>query len=139
MIANQLILFGSCSALPTGSRSASTSTTSRSTTVSTSGSPRRSRWRRAPRARDAITAGRFLGFTRDAPARIPSCCWSAQPRARSWSRATARSATASLGRQVTGPDDPGIIAAAVSGYAAIFGLLRFVRTHSYDIFVVYGC
>ena len=30
-----------------------------------------------------------------------------------------------------------VLAAAVSGYLAIFGLLRFVRTHSYDIFVIY--
>ena len=38
---------------------------------------------------------------------------------------------------VTGPMIAGIISAAISGYLAIFGLLRFVRTHSYDIFVVY--
>ena len=31
----------------------------------------------------------------------------------------------------------GTIAAAVSGYLAIAGLLRFVRTHSYDVFVIY--
>jgi undecaprenyl-diphosphatase len=31
----------------------------------------------------------------------------------------------------------GVIAAAVSGYLAIWGLLRFVRTHSYDVFVIY--
>ena len=31
----------------------------------------------------------------------------------------------------------GIAASAISGYLAIAGLLRFVRTHSYDIFVVY--
>jgi len=31
----------------------------------------------------------------------------------------------------------GILASAISGYLAIAGLLRFVRTRSYDIFVVY--
>jgi undecaprenyl-diphosphatase len=31
----------------------------------------------------------------------------------------------------------GMIAAAVSGYLAIAGLLSFVRRHTYDIFVVY--
>ena len=30
-----------------------------------------------------------------------------------------------------------VIASAVSGYLAIWGLLRFVRTHSYDVFVIY--
>jgi undecaprenyl-diphosphatase len=31
----------------------------------------------------------------------------------------------------------GMLAAAVSGYAAIWVLLRYVRTHSYDVFVIY--
>jgi undecaprenyl-diphosphatase len=30
-----------------------------------------------------------------------------------------------------------MIASAVSGFAAIVFLLRYVRTHSYDVFVVY--
>jgi len=31
----------------------------------------------------------------------------------------------------------GVIASALSGYAAIAGLLAFVRTRSYDVFVIY--
>ena len=31
----------------------------------------------------------------------------------------------------------GILAAGVSGFAAIWGMLRYLQTHSYDIFVVY--
>ena len=38
---------------------------------------------------------------------------------------------------VVGPMLIGVIASAVSGYLAIAGLLRFVRTRSYDVFVVY--
>ncbi len=38
---------------------------------------------------------------------------------------------------VAGPMIIGTIAAAVSGYLAIAGLLAFVRRRSYDIFVVY--
>ena len=38
---------------------------------------------------------------------------------------------------VVGPIIVGVIASAVSGYLAIAGLLKFVRTHSYDGFVVY--
>jgi undecaprenyl-diphosphatase len=38
---------------------------------------------------------------------------------------------------VVGPMIIGIVAAAISGYAAIAWLLRFVRTRTYDIFVIY--
>ena len=31
----------------------------------------------------------------------------------------------------------GIIASAISGYAAIWGLLAYVRRHNYDVFVIY--
>jgi undecaprenyl-diphosphatase len=37
----------------------------------------------------------------------------------------------------TGPFVVGIVAAAVSGFAAIWGMLRYLQTHSYDVFVVY--
>jgi undecaprenyl-diphosphatase len=36
-----------------------------------------------------------------------------------------------------GPIVVGMVAAAVSGYAAIWVLLRYVRTHGYGVFVVY--
>jgi undecaprenyl-diphosphatase len=36
-----------------------------------------------------------------------------------------------------GPFVVGIVAAGVSGFAAIWGMLRYLQTHNYDIFVVY--
>ena len=36
-----------------------------------------------------------------------------------------------------GPFVVGIVAAGVSGFAAIWGMLRYLQTHSYDIFVIY--
>jgi undecaprenyl-diphosphatase len=83
-----------------------------------------------------ITAGRFLGFTRDAAARI-SFLLLVPATAGAIVVKGYGAISDGLPDGVTGPMIAGIIAAAVSGYAAIFGLLRFVRTHSYDIFVVY--
>ena len=36
-----------------------------------------------------------------------------------------------------GPFVVGIVAAGVSGFAAIWGMLRYLQTHNYDIFVIY--
>jgi undecaprenyl-diphosphatase len=36
-----------------------------------------------------------------------------------------------------GPFVVGIVAAGVSGFAAIWGMLRYLQTHNYDVFVVY--
>jgi undecaprenyl-diphosphatase len=36
-----------------------------------------------------------------------------------------------------GPVAVGVVAAAVSGFAAIWGLLRYVRTRNYDVFILY--
>jgi undecaprenyl-diphosphatase len=83
-----------------------------------------------------ITAGRFLGFTRDAAARI-SFLLLVPATAGAIAVKGYGALTDGLPDGVTGPIIAGIIASAVSGYLAIFGLLRFVRTHSYDIFVVY--
>jgi undecaprenyl-diphosphatase len=48
-----------------------------------------------------------------------------------------KAATEGLPDGVAGPMVVGTIAAAVSGYLAIAGLLAIVRRHSYDPFVVY--
>jgi undecaprenyl-diphosphatase len=83
-----------------------------------------------------ITAGRFLGFTRDAAARI-SFLLLVPATAGAIAVKGYGAITDGLPDGVTGPIIAGIIASAISGYLAIFGLLRFVRTHSYDVFVVY--
>jgi undecaprenyl-diphosphatase len=83
-----------------------------------------------------ITAGRILGLDRDAAARfaflllIPSTGGAIVFKG-------AGVATDGLPPGVVGPMIVGIIAAGISGYAAIAVLLRYVRTRSYDIFVVY--
>jgi undecaprenyl-diphosphatase len=83
-----------------------------------------------------ITAGRALGLTRDAAARFSFLLLTP----------VVSGAAASKGMDVAkdglppgsgGPIVVGMLAAAVSGYAAIWVLLRYVRTHSYDVFVVY--
>lgn len=83
-----------------------------------------------------ITAGRFLGFTRDAAARISFLLL--VPATFGAIVFKGYQAVADgLPDGVTGPIVAGIIASAISGYLAIFWMLRFVRTHSYDVFVVY--
>lgn len=83
-----------------------------------------------------ITAGRLLGLTRDAAARfafmllIPATAGAIVFKG-------AQAAVDGLPEGVVGPMIIGITASAISGYAAIWGLLRFVRNHSYDGFVVY--
>jgi undecaprenyl-diphosphatase len=83
-----------------------------------------------------ITAGRFLGLTRDAAARV-SFLLLVPATAAAIVFKGHEAITEGLPDGVTGPIIAGIAAAAISGYVAIFGLLRFVRTHSYDVFVVY--
>jgi undecaprenyl-diphosphatase len=83
-----------------------------------------------------ITAARFLGLTRDAAARfsflllVPATAGAAVLKG-------AQAVRDGLPPDVAGPMVVGVIASAISGYAAIAGLLAFVRTRSYDIFVVY--
>jgi undecaprenyl-diphosphatase len=83
-----------------------------------------------------ITAGRFLGLTRDAAAKI-SFLLLVPATAGAVLFKGAEAVQDGLPEGVAGPMIAGIIASAISGYLAIFGLLRFVRTHSYDVFVVY--
>jgi undecaprenyl-diphosphatase len=83
-----------------------------------------------------ITAGRFLGLTRDAAAKI-SFLLLVPATAGAVLFKGFEAVKDGLPDGVVGPMIAGIVASAISGYLAIFGLLRFVRTHSYDVFVVY--
>jgi undecaprenyl-diphosphatase len=83
-----------------------------------------------------ITAGRFLGLTRDAAARFSFLMLAP----------VTFGAVLFKGMEVvrdglppdsTGPFIVGIASAAVSGFAAIWVLLRYLRTHGYGIFVWY--
>jgi undecaprenyl-diphosphatase len=83
-----------------------------------------------------ITAGRFLGLTRDAAARIsflllvPATAGAAVVKGYD-------AASEGLPDGVAGPMVAGVIASAISGYLAIAWLLALVRRHSYDGFVIY--
>ena len=83
-----------------------------------------------------ITAARYLGYGRDAAARIsflllvPATVGAGVVKAYG-------AFSEGLPDGVVGPMIVGFLAAAASGYLAIAGLLRYVRTHSYDVFVVY--
>jgi undecaprenyl-diphosphatase len=83
-----------------------------------------------------ITAGRFLSLDRDAAARV-SFLLLAPVTAGAVSYKAYEAVREGLPHDVAGPMIVGTIAAAISGYAAIAGLLALVRRHSYDAFVVY--
>ena len=83
-----------------------------------------------------ITAARFLGLDRDSAARI-SFLLLAPVTAGAVVFKAYKAVSEGLPHGVAGPMIIGTIAAAVSGYLTIAGLLAFVRRRSYDIFVVY--
>jgi len=83
-----------------------------------------------------ITAGRFLGLDRDSAARF-SFLLLAPVTAGAVVFKGYQAASEGLPDGVVGPMIVGTVAAAVSGYLAIAGLLALVRRHSYDIFVAY--
>ncbi len=83
-----------------------------------------------------ISAGRYMGFDRDSAARI-SFLMLVPVTAGAVLFKGYGAIRDGLPDDVVGPIIVGIIASAVSGYLAIAGLLKFVRTHSYDGFVVY--
>jgi undecaprenyl-diphosphatase len=83
-----------------------------------------------------ITAARFMGIDRDGAARI-SFLMLVPVTAGAVVVKAYGAITEGLPDGVIGPIIVGILASAVSGYLAIAGLLRFVRTHNYDVFVVY--
>jgi undecaprenyl-diphosphatase len=90
----------------------------------------------ASRSGVTISMARYLHLDRDSAARIsfllliPAAAGAAVLK-------TYEAIHDGLPEGVAGPMIVGTIAAAVSGYAAIAWLLRLVRTHSYDAFVVY--
>jgi undecaprenyl-diphosphatase len=83
-----------------------------------------------------ITAGRMLGLTRDAAARfsflllVPATAGAVVLKG-------AKVAKDGLPPGSVGPVALGIVAAAISGYFAIAGLLGYVRRRNYDVFVAY--
>jgi undecaprenyl-diphosphatase len=83
-----------------------------------------------------ITAARALGMTRDAAARF-SFLLLAPVVAGASVVEGADVARQGLPPGSAGPIVVGVIAAAVSGFAAIWALLRYLRRHSYDAFVWY--
>jgi undecaprenyl-diphosphatase len=83
-----------------------------------------------------ITAARFMGIDRDGAARI-SFLMLVPVTAGAVVVKAYGAITEGLPDGVLGPIVVGILASAVSGYLAIAGLLRFVRTHNYDVFVAY--
>jgi undecaprenyl-diphosphatase len=83
-----------------------------------------------------ITAARFLGLNRDSAARI-SFLLLAPVTAGAVVYKGYEAVSDGLPHGVAGPMIVGTIAAAISGYLAIAGLLAFVRRRSYEIFVVY--
>jgi undecaprenyl-diphosphatase len=83
-----------------------------------------------------ITAGRFLGLDRDSAARF-SFLLLAPVTAGAVAYKGYKAISEGLPHDVAGPIIVGTIAAAISGYLAIAGLLALVRRHSYDVFVVY--
>jgi undecaprenyl-diphosphatase len=83
-----------------------------------------------------ITAARFMGIDRDGAARI-SFLMLVPVTAGAVVVKTYGAITDGLPDGVAGPIIAGILASAASGYLAIAVLLRYVRTHSYDAFVIY--
>ena len=83
-----------------------------------------------------ISAARFLGLDRDSAARI-SFLLLAPVTAGAVVYKAFKAASEGLPHDVAGPLIVGTIAAAVSGYLAIAGLLALVRRHSYDPFVIF--
>ena len=83
-----------------------------------------------------ITAGRFLGLDRDSAARF-SFLLLAPVTAGAVAYKGYEALSEGLPHGVAVPMIVGTIAAAVSGYLAIAGLLALVRRHSYDVFVAY--
>jgi undecaprenyl-diphosphatase len=84
-----------------------------------------------------ITAGRFLGLDRDSAARFSFLLLVPITTGAVVWKGLTDVVLGDLPPGSAGPFVVGTIASAVSGFAAIFFLLRYVRTHSYGIFVVY--
>jgi undecaprenyl-diphosphatase len=83
-----------------------------------------------------ITAARALGLTRRAAARF-SFLLLAPITLGAVVYEGIDLARAGMPSDALGPFIVGILAAGASGFAAIWGMLRYLQTHNYDIFVVY--
>lgn len=83
-----------------------------------------------------ISAGRILGFDRDAAARLAFLLLVPVVAGATVLKA-AGAISDGLPDGVVGPMIAGTIASAIAGYAAIAGTLAFVRNRSYDAFVGY--
>jgi undecaprenyl-diphosphatase len=84
-----------------------------------------------------ITAGRFLGLDRDSAARFSFLLLVPITLGAVLFKGLTDVVLGELPPGSTGPFLVGVVASAVSGFAAIVFLLRYVRTHSYDVFVAY--
>jgi undecaprenyl-diphosphatase len=84
-----------------------------------------------------ITAGRFLGLDRDSAARFSFLLLVPITLGAVLFKGLTDVVLADLPPGSTGPFVVGVVASAVSGFAAIVFLLRYIRTHSYDVFVAY--
>ncbi len=83
-----------------------------------------------------MTAGRFFGLTRDAAARF-SFLMLAPVVFGAVVFKGFEAVRDGLPPGSAGPIAVGVASAAVSGFAAIWFLLRYLRSHSYDLFVIY--
>ncbi len=90
----------------------------------------------ASRSGVTITMGRYLRLTRDTAARI-SFLIGVPAIAGAGAVKGYEAVKDGLPEGVVGPMIVGMLAAAISGYLAIAGLLAYVRSNSYDVFVVY--
>jgi undecaprenyl-diphosphatase len=84
-----------------------------------------------------ISAGRFLGLDRDSAARLSFLLLVPITLGAIVFKGVSDVLLADLPPGTEGPFVVGTIAAAVSGLAAISGLLGYVRQHDYSVFVVY--
>jgi undecaprenyl-diphosphatase len=85
-----------------------------------------------------MTGARFLGFTRDAAARA-SFLMAIPVTAGAVAYKMLKLAKDGVPDGLGVPMIVGIVTAAVSGWAAVWGTLRLIRTHSFMPFVIYRC
>ncbi|HEY0518364.1 MAG TPA: undecaprenyl-diphosphate phosphatase [Ilumatobacteraceae bacterium] len=85
-----------------------------------------------------MTAARFLGFTRDAAARA-SFLMAIPVTAGAVAYKMLKLAKDGIPAGLGTPMIVGIVTAAISGWAAVWGTLRLIRAHSFMPFVIYRC
>jgi undecaprenyl-diphosphatase len=85
-----------------------------------------------------MTAARFLGFTRDAAARA-SFLMAIPVTGGAVAYKMLKLAKDGVPNALGVPMIVGIVTAAIAGWAAVWGTLRLIRTHSFMPFVIYRC